>query len=126
MIAREPHILVVTDIGEEWPRYDLECPGVSDWCREWRRCNPCTKRAAEDVGFDDELIYEEGAHGVEHRRIQGDWMVPTDRCLAKNHDGLSDSAGDVTEEPGRYPVYVTFEDEGEYLHLELASPAHSS
>lgn len=117
---RAPHILVVTDMGEEWPRYDLECPGVSDWCREWRPCEPCSKRAAEDEDFDEQLYDAEEAHGVDHQKIQGEWMTPTERCLARHHDGLSDSGEEIARTPGRYPVYVTFEDDGEYLLLEPA------
>lgn len=120
-MSRVPHVLVVTRTdGDEWPSYSLECPGVSDWCREWRTCDPCTKRAAEDDGFNDELHEEEGAHDVEHRKLHGDWMVPTERCLARLHDGLGDSAEEVSTKPGRYPVFVTFEDGGDYLLLEPA------
>lgn len=116
------HTLVVTRSEEDagYPDYAVECPGLSDGCRAWQVCGPCSARVATDEAFDDELVEEGEAHGVEHQRLMGEWMVPTQACLVVTHDYLWDAANWITRAPGRYPVVATFEDDGEFLVLELA------
>jgi hypothetical protein len=117
-MAKTVHTLVVTLDDEDSVDYEVECPGISDDCRAWRVCTPCSSRAATDDQFNDELYDEEEMHGVEHQRLMGEWMVPTEACLVVTHDYLWDSASYVTREPGRYPVVATFEDDGEFLVLD--------
>lgn len=107
------HILVViaNDDEPEYPDYRVECPGVTESCRAWRECG-CPESASDD--FWD--IAE--AHGVEHARIDGVWMVRSDRCFVVTADDMHEAAQDLGLPEGRWPIRFTVEDDGTRLVLE--------
>lgn len=118
--VQPPHVLVVTASDDpDWPKYSIECPGVTNDCRSWEPCGAACPRPMTDEQND--RLYEDGeSHGVEHQRIQGEWMVPTERCFVAHFEDLWEPARDLGLPPGRWPVTFTVEDEGECLRLERA------
>lgn len=104
----EPHVLVVTEVdGKRW--YAVECPGVTNDCRAWVSCDQFGRQCDDDT-----LDEDQSAHGVEHHWIDGDWMVPTDDCLARTHFYLAEVASDLNLPPGRHPVRYDFGDGSEF------------
>lgn len=120
-----PHVLVVIDEDGDrsWMRYSVECPGVTDVCAEWLECRDCTRRAAADETFAEQLHDAGEAHGVDHTWWDGTWWTPgSDRCWVAGYSELSDAADGVpgADKPGRYPIAHAVED-SEYLILGPAA-----
>lgn len=116
------HVLVITpdsdgpDDNEPYYSYAVECPGVTDDCRAWKGCEVCPREMTDEQ--DDDLWDDGEAHGEEHRKIQGEWMVPTASCFVAGFDELYESARYLDLPAGRWPVAFTVEDDGELLILE--------
>lgn len=131
--ATAPHVLVIAfdcDGEEAHPgephdkdcdqEYSVECPGVEDSCREYLAC-----QAESCQGNGDGLGEDDGvAHGVEHRYIAGQWMLPTDRCYIAGHDQLPDAASDLSLAPGRHPVEHDVGDGTELYLYVLKEPSN--
>lgn len=97
----------------------LTCPCVDDACRCWFECATCRDATRDMDGgaldeFDDRL-YEEGeAHGVEHQRIDGMWMTPTDRCIG--HELETNASELIYDLPdGEHPVDLDCDDGFVYI-----------
>lgn len=99
-----PHILVVTVDPEDLDVIDctVECPGVTDECREYRDCVADDAERAALVRADDDGL-PTVAHGQRHLMIDGMWMAETDFCYVQGHDGLPDEVVDRFP-PGRHPI----------------------
>ncbi|MFG3710824.1 hypothetical protein [Micromonospora sp. NPDC047730] len=111
-----PHVLVVSEVdGKRW--HVIECPGVTDACRAWVDCPQRDEEHNDDALEDDPV-----AHGVEHRWIDGDWMVRTDDCLVRTHMYAGEIAAELNLPPGRHPVGHDFGDGTEY-ELSVLDPA---
>lgn len=116
----EPHVLVVGE-RDGYRVFSLECPGPVDGCRSYRECD-CPESTISEQWEDltwFEWADEEVAHGVEHREIHGEWMVPTDNCFLQVSGYVPDVASDLRDEqgeplkPGRYPVTHNYLDHDE-------------
>jgi hypothetical protein len=111
-VTTAPHVLVVTvdPDDEESVEARVECPGVSSNCRAWFECEASVCLVHPDR-YDCEPMT---SHGQVHQRIDGQWMVPTEKCLTGWHD---DAATDLAHDlgVGRHPVDVEWDD-GLYLH----------
>lgn len=127
----EPHVLVVSYASDddEYPEFDLECPGVTDACMAWRECTedvfPCNADRDQVDVYEELLRLDDLVHGVEHRYWDGKVWVPTPSCFAAIAIHLPDTALDALDpptggrvQPGRYPVRVRADSEGD-LELEL-------
>ena len=110
----------------------IECSGVTRSCRTWWECRkPCDDERAR-LGLDpdsyDEHLWEFGeAHGVEHERINGEWMTPSDppTCIGHTLDNAYESAQEVAAfdldcKPGRYQIDLDTDDFG--VTVRLATP----
>lgn len=107
----KPHTLIARHSPEvDGLTYDIECPGVTAWCRAWRECQTCTELDDFDAQVDD-LVERREVHGEVHEWLPDAdaWCVPTPHCLACVGDGLADAVDGLVTEPGRYAVGVTFE-----------------
>jgi|SRR5687767_9337383 hypothetical protein len=91
-----PHMLVVTADPDdpEILDHEVECPAVTDECREWRWCTVAECTVPAEYNFGADAI----GHGERHKYIKDRWMVPTDNCYVVCHDGLPDAVAD------RFPV----------------------
>jgi len=88
----------------------VQCTGVTDECRTWWECTICrdTYHGLDEDGrdqFDEDLYETEVAHGVEHKRIDGMWMTPSNACLSRT---LDNDAGELayTLPDGEHPVDI--------------------
>ncbi len=93
------HILVVASdpSDPENLSYEIECPGVTDACREYQDCLASeAEQAVLERAVDDgkPLV----AHGKRHLKIDGTWMAETGHCYVQGHEGLPDAVD------GRFPV----------------------
>lgn len=99
----------------------INCPGVLDSCRAWWECQQCRDEAetlsGEALDDREERLYdEEEAHGVEHQRIDGRWMTPTDRCIGIEFE--TDANDLVWSLPdGTFPVDLECDEGFVYVHL---------
>lgn len=106
------HLIVLArDPDPEFaPDVDIECPGVTDACAEWIECMISTC-----PGKTDSSLFGEGdvGHGVQHRNIQGAWMVRSGFCFAENHGhGVASEFVERHElGAGRHEVIPEFEDD---------------
>lgn len=95
----EQHVLVVTADPDDPENltYEIECPGVSDTCRQYLDCvaGDAEQVALEQAADDDRPRM---SHGKRHLKIDGTWMAETDFCYVQGHDRLPDSV------VGRFPV----------------------
>jgi hypothetical protein len=99
LASDKPHILIVKPDPDdpESLDYEVECPGVTDACREYRDClaNDSEQAALVRAMDDGQPIV---AHGKRHLNIEGTWMAETDFCYVQGHDGLPDAVD------GYFPV----------------------
>lgn len=106
------HFLIVAahpDDPEEFT-YDVECPGVTDACREYRDC------LAGDVEVAAlHQAWNAGeprvAHGKRHLFIDNMWMAETDHCHLQDHDRLPDAV-DGRFEVGWHAIDWDFDEDG--------------
>ncbi|WP_431881670.1 hypothetical protein [Micromonospora chalcea] len=115
------HILVVTGEGESHELdYAIECPGVTKHCRMWWTCHWCKSLDYDLLNPDAEA--EPVAHGMVHRYIDDNWMVPTEQCFLRDNDYLGVAAGDLELRPGRYLVDHDCGDGTELILLLVREP----
>jgi len=69
---------------------ELICPGATEACQVWWECPKCqeTARGLDGDAYDDWMDRmwdedDEAWHGLDHSRIDGDWMVKSDppQCM---------------------------------------------
>lgn len=109
-----PHVLVVT-VDPDDPElldYEVECPGVTDECREWRACTVINCTLIGEYKF---TVTGRLAHGERHKYINGTWMTSTSNCYVACHDGLPDAVA------GRFPVgrHAIGHDVGDGTEIEV-------
>jgi hypothetical protein len=63
---------------------------------------------------DDEGEYV--AHGIEHQRIDGEWMTMSDRCAALESDSASEELAEIAREHGlgRHEVEIDYYGDGDW------------
>jgi|SRR6188508_1185020 len=99
------------------------CPGVTDWCRTYEVCESldCDQDRLEQIEFDDGDDEPE-LHGVAHRCITGEYMVPTEGCFVQTSHNLWERAEEFMIDnnlgPGDYLVEHEFSD-GELYEFTL-------
>jgi len=81
---------------------DGECTPA---CRVWRGCK---RKACQRMNPDYPPFDERNRHGVEHQRIDGEWMVETNDCGIQYADDVAMNADDVTE-LGTYELRVDWD-----------------
>lgn len=106
----------------------LVCPGVTDDCRCWWECGTCQAATADmdadDLdAFDDNLDESGEAHGVEHQRIDGMWMVPTDVCISQEMDSDAHELTFALPD-GTYPV--SFESDEGFLTVQIVQATNGA
>lgn len=119
------HILTVTQLpNEESDDLEYEISGECDeQCRMWFTCaaeEPCRNDPPDDVE-------EAEFHGMAHRSIEGEWMLPTGRCGATD-DSASDDLHCIATKRGlgSHPVEIDYWGDGIWQARDLtpATPSH--
>lgn len=96
---QQPHILTITDTVATERQYSIDCPGVTDDCRTWRRCEQC---GPEQL---DELLNNRVLHGVKHISDEdGDLFVPTGECWMSGNGNPEAAADRLGVGVGRHEV----------------------
>ena len=95
---------------------EVICLGTTDACRTWWECRRCMRvlsRVDQAGAFEyDDRVDERGgvAHGVDHQRIDGMWMTPSETCLSRaaEDDDSYDLIYDLAD--GDHPVTIDYEE----------------
>jgi hypothetical protein len=103
---------------------EVVCAGVTGNCRAWFECREEHEfdtdlyETVGDAYYDDVTVW----HGVEHQRIDGDLMTPSEQCIGVALDGSWDEANEQARAyaPGDYPCDLTYEGDGE-VRIEVLS-----
>jgi hypothetical protein len=136
------HVLVATEACQADPdddvhchtpeclEYSIECAGVTggSGCQQFASCRTCTQeqRAAMEEATEEDGDPYQDAHGVRHLEFEGEYRAETGDCGAQGHDDLADvAAGLRVNGPGRYPVKVVYDPDGD-LSLTLIDATGSA